>query len=206
MALATFASDLEAESLGGSAGPVRGPLTLARSGRLRYARVEVDVSPASGGSAEMNTPQFRMRVAVLWVAVAVAAASSLLLYLVVPGAVAEMVAGEMEGEAMTDAAPFMFAALVGIPLVMAMMTVLTGDRPSRYADAVVAVLVGLFAVYAVGGHLAAGDYDGHVAMAALAGVLAFVTAGVSIAWLRHPESTTPPAPAKASKSHAGAAV
>jgi len=99
-----------------------------------------------------------------------------------------MVAGEMEGEPMTDATGFMFAALVGVPLVMAVVTLLSGDRRTRYANLVVAVLVGLFAVYAVGSHLLAGDFDGHVVMAGLAGVLVFLAAGLSAAWLRRPAS------------------
>jgi hypothetical protein len=42
---------------------------------------------------------FRTRVAVLWVAVAIAVSGSVLLYLLVPGALEDLVAGEIEGEA-----------------------------------------------------------------------------------------------------------
>jgi hypothetical protein len=138
----------------------------------------------------MNAATFRTRVAVAWVAVAVAASGSLLLYLVTPGAMADMVAGEMEGEALTGSTGYMFVALIGIPLAMAAVTLLTGNRPTRYANLIIAALLGLFAAYAVGSHLAAGDFDGHVVMAALAGVLAFLVAGLAIAWLRTPQSGT----------------
>jgi hypothetical protein len=115
----------------------------------------------------MNAARISTRVAVGWVAVAIAASSSLMLYLVVPGALEDMVAGEMEGEPMTAATGFMFAALVGIPLVMAVLTLLTADRLIRFANVTVALLLGLLAAYAAGSHLAAGDFDGHVVMAAL---------------------------------------
>jgi hypothetical protein len=39
--------------------------------------------------------------------------ASLLLHLVVPGALKDMVAGEMEGEPLTAVTGFMFTALVG---------------------------------------------------------------------------------------------
>jgi len=46
----------------------------------------------------MNASEIRTRVAVLWVSTAIAASCSLLLYLVVPGALNDMVVEEMEGE------------------------------------------------------------------------------------------------------------
>jgi len=134
----------------------------------------------------MNASEIRTRVAVLWVSTAIAASCSLLLYLVVPGALNDMVVGEMEGEPLTDAIGYMFAALVAIPLAMATVTLLNGDRLTRYGNLIIATLLGLFAAFAVGSHLWAGDFNGHVLMAALACVLAFVTAGLSVTWLRSP--------------------
>ena len=84
---------------------------------------------------------------------------------------------------MTDAIGYMFAALVAIPLAMATVTLLNGDRLTRYGNLIIATLLGLFAAFAVGSHLWAGDFNGHVLMAALACVLAFVTAGLSVTWL-----------------------
>lgn len=131
---------------------------------------------------------FRTRVAVLWVAVAIAASASLLLYVFVPGALEDMVAGEMEGEALTDAMGYFFAALAAIPLVMAGASLLVSDRMNRYVNLIAGVAFGLFGVFAVGSHVAAGDFNGHVLMAALAGVLAFVIAGLGLAELREPTS------------------
>lgn len=136
----------------------------------------------------MNPLLFRTRVAVLWVAVAIAVSGSLLLYLFVPGALGDLVAGEMEGEALTDGMGFFFAALAIIPLVMAGIALLVGERMNRYANLIGGTAFGLFGVYAVVNHLLAGDFNGHVLMAALAGVLAFVIAGLGLAEFRKPTS------------------
>jgi hypothetical protein len=151
----------------------------------------------------MDTSLFRTRIAVLWVAVAVAVSTSLVLYLVTPGAVAELVAGEMEGEPLTDAVGFMFATLAGIPLLMAVLTLLSGARWSRITNLVVSALLALFVTFAVGSHLAAGDVNGHVAVAVVGWVLALLLVSDSVAWLRSP---TPVAPAAPSRSHAGTAA
>ena len=132
----------------------------------------------------MRALLFRTRVAVLWVAVAVAVAGSLLLYVFVPGALEDMVAGEMEGEALTDAMGFFFATLGTVPLVMAGVTLLVSDRANRFVNLIAGTAFGLFGVFAVVSHLLAGDLNGHVLMAAIAGVLAFVIAGLGLAGLR----------------------
>lgn len=136
----------------------------------------------------MSASLFRTRVAVLWVAAAVAAAGSVLLYVFVPGALEEMLAGEMEGETLDDAMGFFLAMIVVIPVVMAAVTVLVRDRVNHYVNLIVGLLFGLFAAYAVVDHLMAGDFNAHVLMAALGGVLVFIIAGLSLVGLRQPTS------------------
>jgi peptidoglycan/LPS O-acetylase OafA/YrhL len=132
---------------------------------------------------------FRTRVAVLWVAVAIGMSTSLLLYLFVPGALEQMVAGEMEGEALDDAMGFFFMTLGAIPLVMAGVALLVSDRVNRYVNLIAGLAFGLFGVFAVVSHLMAGDFNGHVLMVGLAGALAFLIAGLSLAGLRQPTSS-----------------
>ncbi len=136
----------------------------------------------------MKSLLFRTRFAVLWVAVAIAVSGSLLLYLFVPGALGDLAAGEMEGEALTDAMGFFFTTLGAVPLVMAAVSLLVSERVNRYANLIAGVAFGLFAVYAVVGHLLAGDFNGHVMMAALAGGLAFLIAGLASVGRRQPAS------------------
>ena len=136
------------------------------------------------------TPRlFRMRVAVLWVAVAIAMAGSLLLYLFVPGALEEMLAGEMEGDP---------ERRLGLRLRS------VGDHPrgdgggdaaSRRPgeprpNLIAGLAVGLFGFYPVVSEVLAGDFNGHVLMAAVAGALAFLIAGLGLVDLREPTSPT----------------
>jgi len=147
-----------------------------------------------GGHA-LNVLEFRTRVAVLWVAAAVAATGSVLLYLVMPGALEEMLAGEMEGETLNDALGFFMAMLVVIPVVMAAVTLLATDRANRYVNMIVGLLFGLFAAFAVVSHLLAGEFNGHILMAALGGALVFLIAGLSLVELRQQPTSQAAAPA-----------
>jgi hypothetical protein len=137
----------------------------------------------------MNGPTFRTRIAVLWVVLAVAASTSLLLYLVTPGALEELAAGEMEGEPLTDAVGLMFATLVAVPLVMAVTVMVTGARWSRWTSVVVSLLLVVFLTFAVGSHLANGDQNAHVAMAVVAWFLIWPLVAFGVLWLRAPAST-----------------
>ena len=59
----------------------------------------------------MDAMLFRMRVSVLWVAVAVATSGVLLVGLFAPGALEELLAGKVEGETLDDTTSILFAAL-----------------------------------------------------------------------------------------------
>jgi hypothetical protein len=142
----------------------------------------------------MDALLFRTRVSVLWLAVAIALSGSLLLHLFLPGAVEEMVGGEMEGETLTDALSLFFATLAIIPLVMAGVALLVGDRVNHSVNLIAGVALGLFGVFAVVSHLLAGDVNVHVLMVGVAVVGSFLIAGLSLAGLRHP-TPQPVAPA-----------
>jgi multidrug efflux pump subunit AcrB len=132
----------------------------------------------------MNELYFRVRVAVLWVAAAVAAATATLLYVFIPGAVADLLAGEMEGEPLTLAVSYMFGGLVTYCLAMSLVTLFVHDRANHVTNVVAGLLLGLFGVFAVISHVLTGGFNGHVLMAAVAGVIAFVIAGLGAAGFR----------------------
>jgi hypothetical protein len=120
--------------------------------------------------------------------VAVAVSGTLLLYLFAPGALEELLAGEMEGETLDDAMGFFLATVGIIPVVMAALTLLVTDRVNRHMNLIAGLVFGLFGVYAVVGHLSAGDFNVHVLMVAMAGALAFLIAGLGLVGLRQPSS------------------
>ena len=134
----------------------------------------------------MDALLFRTRATALWLAVALAATASFLLYMYMPGALEELLAGEMEGEALTDANVFLLAAFVIIPLVMAVVVLLVTDRVNHWTNLIVGAAYGLFCAFAVVGHTLEDGFNVHVLMAALAGVAAFLIAGLSLARLRTP--------------------
>jgi len=132
----------------------------------------------------MNASKFQTKIAVLWGAVGLAAVSSLALIFVVPGRIADMAAGMIEGEPLTDLFGWMFTALIGVALVMVAVSLLTGSLVARYVNVVVATLFGLFAGWGAISHMLEGQFTGHVVMAALGSLLAFLTAGLGVLWVR----------------------
>ena len=137
----------------------------------------------------MSALLFRTRVAVLWVAVAVAMSGSLLLFLYAPGALEEMLAGTMEGETLDDTWGILFAALVAIPLVMAGVTLLASGRVNRYLNLVAGLAFGLLGALPVG-EILEGTFDGHIVMALTAAALGWLIGGLSVVALRQVTATS----------------
>jgi hypothetical protein len=135
----------------------------------------------------MSRQLFRTRVAVLWVAVAVAVSYSVLMFLIAPGALEEALAGKMEGVALSDGLGFQMAVLVGIPLVMTVVTLLAGDRVNQVANLIAGLLFALLAGYGMVGELMAGELNGHVLLVALSCFLAFLIAALSLRRVRQPD-------------------
>lgn len=139
----------------------------------------------------MYASQFRTRVSVLWVAVAVAMVGSLLLMVFLPGTLEQLLAGEIEGEPLTDGLAFMFAAMGTFPLVMAAVTLLVGGRVNRWVNLIAGLVFGGFVgVFGMISHLMAGPFNAHILMGGVAGALAFLIAGFSVAGLRRPAAET----------------
>jgi len=134
----------------------------------------------------MDALLFRTRATALWLAVAIEATASFLLYMYMPGALKELLAGEMEGETLTDTNLFLLAAFMVIPLVMAVVALLVSDGVNRGANLIVGAAYGLFGVFAVVSHVLEGGFNVHVLMAALGGAGALLIAGLSLARLRTP--------------------
>ena len=148
---------------------------------------------------------FRMRVAVLWVAVAVAASYSVVMYMVGPGALEEMLSGYMEGDALDSFGIQGFTAgVVLVPLAMAAATLFVAEPFNHYLNLVVGGVLGLFGAVAVSLEAFDGGVNGHVVLVAAAGILAFVIAGLGALGLRHPEGRATAPIEEASRHRTGA--
>ncbi len=149
------------------------------------SRPELKVADLVSAEGEaLSALSFRTRVAVLWVAVAVALSTSMLLSVFAPGAVEEMLAGELEGEALTDAAGFGLALTVIIPVVMAAVTLLIRDRMNRYVNLIIGLAYGLVGSFIAAGEILGGHFDGHILMTVVACVLGFLIVALGLIGLR----------------------
>jgi hypothetical protein len=155
----------------------------------------------------MTNLLFRMRVAVLWVAVAVAASYSVVMYMVGPGALEEMLSGYMEGDALDSFGIQGFTAgVVLIPLAMAAVTLFVAEPFNHYLNLVVGGLFGLFGAFAFTLEALEGGVNGHVVLVAAAGILTFLIAGLGAAELRHPPGEETAPLVHASRHRTGTAV
>jgi len=150
---------------------------------------------------------FRTRVAVLWLAVAGAAAYSVVMYMVGPGALEEMLGGNVEGDPLDSFGVQAFtAAIVIVPMVMVAVTLLVADRFNHYLNLVLGGLFGLLGASVATLEALDGGVNGHIVMVAVAGILSFLIAGLGVAALRHPLGDKTPPVVHATRHRTGTAV
>ena len=141
--------------------------------------------PAETSSVlDMGSMLARVRFAVLWLVVGCALAGSFVVFFAEPGRLEEGVAGVMEGEPVTMGWAYVYAAMVGLPLALAAVTLFLRARASAISNLVVGVPLGAFGLFAIVTHLAEGAWHAHVTLAALAAAIAWLIVGLSIALLR----------------------
>lgn len=146
---------------------------------------------------------FKLRVAVLWVSVAVSMAAAWLLGLITPGTLDEMIEGRIDDMAMSDGLAFMMSTYFIVPLVMAGLTLVVSDRLSGYGNLVIGGLIGLFLVFGVVAEAVALGFDAHLLISAIGGVFALMIAAMSFTEVRRQSSPDQgEAPAESPKVHA----
>ena len=148
---------------------------------------------------------FKLRVAVLWVSVAVSMAAAWLLGLITPGTLDEMIEGRLDDMAMSDGLAFMMSTYFVVPLVMAGLTLVLSDRLSSYGNLVIGGLIGLFLVLGVVAEAVVLGFDAHLLVSAIGGVFALMIAAMSLTEVRRQSSAERgAAPAESEKVHVGA--
>jgi hypothetical protein len=126
----------------------------------------------------------RVRFAVLWLVAGCALAGTMAVFFYEPGVLEEGVAGEMEGDPVTMGMALLMAAMVALPLAVAAVTLFLPTRASAITNLVVGVPLGAFGLYAFANHLAQGAWHAHLALGALATVIAWLIVALSIDQLR----------------------
>ena len=138
----------------------------------------VEVEQARAPLPARETIGWRVRVATLWMVFAVGMIAAIVLFLVEPGAIRDVMAGEVEGEKITLTMTLMLGAFfILVPLVMAFLTLVLPDTANRWANGVVAAILGTMNGIDVVSHLGDGKFGGEALMTA-----ATVVAALMIVW------------------------
>ena len=119
---------------------------------------------------------WKLRIVVLWVLLGVAMTTAYVLYLLEPGVVDDIRAGEVEGMDTGGYITLLFAGFALVPLAMAYLTLVLKDTASRWATGALAVVITLVNVVDVAGHV--GDAFRGEALA----VAVSVVAGLLLVW------------------------
>ena len=125
----------------------------------------------------------RLRFAVLWLVAGSALAGTMAVFFYEPGVLEEGVAGVMEGDPVTMGMAQLMAAMVAVPLVMAVVALFVPARASAISSLVVGVPLGAFGLYAAASELAGGALHAHLTLTALAVASVWLIVGLSVAVL-----------------------
>ena len=138
----------------------------------------VEVEPTRAPLSTRETVGWRVRVAALWIVFAVSMVAAIVLFLVQPGAIEDVMAGQVEGETITLTMTLMLAAFfILLPLAMAFLALVLPDTANRWANGVVAAILSIMNATDVVSHLSDGKFGGEALM-----TLATVVAGLMIVW------------------------
>jgi len=97
----------------------------------------------------METLLLKIRIAVLWIFLAVAMSASMVLGFMRPGAIDEIMSGTMEGMQISTGLLLFFLLFWLIPLVMAFLSVTLKDLANRKANIILGIIFTVFYI----GHL-----------------------------------------------------
>ena len=120
---------------------------------------------------------WRVRVTTLWIALTVGMVAATVLALVEPGILEDVMAGEVEGEKITDSFTLMFAAFFLVPLVMAFLTLVLPNTANRWANGIIAAVLTVMNAMDIAGHVSDGSFGGEALM-----MVGVIVAGLAIVW------------------------
>lgn len=128
----------------------------------------------------------RIRFAMLWLVAGSGMAGAMTVFFYEPGVLEEGVAGRMEGEAVTMGMATLSAAMVALPLAMAVVTLFLRARASVITNLVVGVPFGAFGLFMVLTELAGGVWHAHLLLGLFVAAILLLIVGLSIVELRRP--------------------
>ena len=117
---------------------------------------------------------WKLRISMLWIFLAVSMSAAMILYIMTPGIIDDIIAGEMEAMEISAGVLMVFALFWLIPLIMAFLTLVLRDTPNRYTNAILGLFFGIFYIFDISGHLSRGEeFGGHCLMGVAGIIVAF---------------------------------
>jgi len=114
---------------------------------------------------------WKLRISVLWIFLAVGMSAAMILYIMTPGVIDDIIAGEMEAMEISAGVLMLFALFWLIPLIMAFLTLVLKDTVNRWSNAVLGLFFGIFYIVDIAGHLSRGEEFGGHALVGVAGII-----------------------------------
>jgi hypothetical protein len=105
----------------------------------------------------MEKSLLKVRVAVLWIFLAVGMSASMILALMGPGFIEEVMSGEMEGMKISAGLTIFFSLFWLIPLIMAFLSVTLKDGANRITNLILGILFLVFYIIHLIGHIVQGN-------------------------------------------------
>ena len=99
---------------------------------------------------------WKIKIAVLWVFLAVGFSAMTMLSLVMPGGIEQIIAGEIEGMAINDALLLSIAVFWLVPLTMAFLSLTLKDSANRWANIILGIVWVAFGIIDLGDTLSRG--------------------------------------------------
>jgi len=105
----------------------------------------------------MESLIWRLRISVLWLFYAVAMSAGMMLYLMGPGAIEDIMAGETEGMKISTGLLMFMALFMLIPLIMAFLSLILKYSANRWANFILGIIFAVFDLVDVIGQLTKGE-------------------------------------------------
>lgn len=138
----------------------------------------------------MENLDLKIKLAVLWIFLAVGMSAMVLLALMTPGAIEQIIAGEIEGMKITEGLMLFLAIFWLIPLTMAFLSLILKDSINRWANIIAGIAWAAFGILDVGDTLMRGLWTSFV-LSAVKLVVAVLIIWLAWMWPKQKAATKP---------------
>ena len=128
----------------------------------------------------MEILRWKVRLSVLWIFMAVGHSAGMFLYLLMPGVLEDVIAGEIGGMPLSEGVMVVYAIFWLIPFVMAVLCLTLKDSYNRWVSFVLGILYILFFIVDIISYSAGGE---PISVALWLMYVAGIVAAALIAWL-----------------------